>query len=56
MFPFRTAREYPIFGSHADPVDTVFAPFRSATLYVGNCDMLKFPSAKKIIKKDQTKS
>src|SRR5436305_2538254 len=32
MFPARTAREYPIFGSHFDPELAVFRPARSLTL------------------------
>src|ERR1035437_5616376 len=40
MFPFRTAREYPIFGSHVDPVEAVRAPFRSPIVYTGNCDII----------------
>jgi len=39
MFPFRTAREYPIFGSHADPVEHVLLAPRSVISYFGNCDI-----------------
>jgi len=49
MFPARTAREYPIFGSHFDPELAVIRPARSVTVMLMSLAMcLVAPSQKKL--------